>query len=118
MTDTPKRPARDPGQIARICEHIYRAQLADGGARMVAEDKDDGARLRRRALCYERVVRLALDALDALDAEPVQVTCAMIDAALMAPVLTYRDWPHRLAELPAENARRVIAAALGARAHG
>lgn len=112
MSDTPKRPARDPALIARLCEFVYRAQLPDGGARMVAEDKDDGEKLRRRALCYARTIRLTLDA---LDLEPVQATPEMVQAGMMAPVLTFRDWPDRLAELPAENTRRVIQAALEAR---
>lgn len=45
----------------------------------------------------------------------VVVTDAMVNAAIAAPMLTFKDWPDRLAELPRENARRMIEAALKAR---
>lgn len=45
---------------------------------------------------------------------PRRVTEAMMEAARNAPLLTFKDWPDRLAELPDENLRRVLQAALDA----
>lgn len=112
MTDTPKRSTRDPALIARLCEAVYRRGLYRNGERMVEDDGDDGAKLRRRAMAYAPIIGATLDA---LDAEPVEVTPAMLDAALAAPVLTFLDWPDRLADLPRENLRRMLTAALAAR---
>lgn len=43
------------------------------------------------------------------------VTDAMLDAGFAAPILTFLDWPKRLAELPRENFRRMLVAAIQAR---
>ena len=60
----PPRPlSYDPSMIARLCERVYRDRLGDDAARMVAKDKDDGAKLRRRAMAYAPIVRSTLDAM-------------------------------------------------------
>lgn len=62
MSDTPKRPTRDPALIARLCERVYRAQLGHGGARL--EAKHGVETLRRWAMIHAPTVRATLDALD------------------------------------------------------
>ena len=64
MSDTQKRPTRDPALIARLCERVYRRGLDRNGDAMVERDGDDGTKLRRRSMAYASLVRATLDALD------------------------------------------------------
>ena len=65
----PRPPGYDPALIERLAERVYRQQLgAKGAASMVEKDKDDGAKLRRRAQAYAPIVRATLDALHAENA--------------------------------------------------
>ena len=60
----PRAPTYDDAMIADLAERVYRAALGPkDAASMVAEDQDDGVKLRRRAQAYAPVVRLTLDAL-------------------------------------------------------
>lgn len=60
----PPRPLTyDDAMIARLCERVYRIRLDGDAERMIAEDKDDGTKLRRRAMAYAPVISATLDAM-------------------------------------------------------
>jgi hypothetical protein len=60
----PKPMAYDDALLARLCERVYRARLGRKDAeRMIAEDGDDGKKLRRRSMAYAPIVKCTLDAM-------------------------------------------------------
>lgn len=58
-----ERPRFSAEFIRDLSERVYRARIGDGGVRMQADDKDDGAKLRKRAEVLDPLSRLYLEAL-------------------------------------------------------
>ena len=64
MSEVAKAPRHDPELVARLSERVYRARLGQkGAASMIEKDRDDGAKLRRRATIYAPLVSDVLDAI-------------------------------------------------------
>lgn len=59
----PRAPTYDDALIARLCERVYRIRLEGDAEKMIAEDADDGTKLRRRAMSYAPIIKVTLDAL-------------------------------------------------------
>ena len=64
-----ERPKYDPQYVRRVSERVYRVELnresGEGSdQQMVAEDGDDGTKLRNRAAAYDRLTRVYLHALE------------------------------------------------------
>ena len=66
-----KKPTFDPEYIRDLSEQVYRLELGDEDTRrMIEKDKDQGEKLRGRAVAYDALTRSYLRVLGMLPQEP------------------------------------------------